>query len=76
MLLMEDIWKLSQDLYIYDCHYIYREANRTTDCLAKKGICNLDSIIWWSNFPYDVRKCSFKDYCGTSFNRICRYSIL
>ena len=65
---MENIWKLSQNLYIYDCHHIYREVNRTTNCLAKKGICNLDSIIWWTNFPYDVRKFSFEDYCSTSFN--------
>ena len=72
---MEDIWKLSQDLYIYDCLYIYREANRTTDCLANKGICNLESIIWYSNFPYDVRKFSFEDYYDSSFNRIYKYSI-
>ena len=75
MLLMEDIWKLSQDLYIYDCCHIYRETNRITYCLAKKCIYNLDSIIWWSNFPYDVRKFNFKDYCDTFFNRICRCSI-
>ena len=31
MLLMEDILKLSQDLYIYDCHHISR---------FKKSICN------------------------------------
>ena len=72
---MKDIWKLSQDLYIYDCLYIYREANRKTDCLAKKGICNLESIIWYSNFSYDVRKFSFEDYYDSSFNCICRYSI-
>ena len=31
MLLMEDILKLSQDLYIYDCHHISG---------SKKSICN------------------------------------
>ena len=76
MLLMEDIWKLIQDLNIYDCCHIYREANRIAYCLAKKGICNLESIIWLSNFPKDVRKFSFKDYCDSFFNRICRYSTL
>ena len=35
-LLMEDIWKLSQDLNIYNYGYIFREENRTTDCLTKK----------------------------------------
>ena len=45
MLLMEDIWKLFQDLYIYDCCHIYRKTNRTLYCLTKKCICNLNSII-------------------------------
>ena len=40
---MEDIWKLSHGLNIYECRHVYREANRTADCLAKKGIGNLDS---------------------------------
>ena len=66
MLLMEDIWKLSQNLYIYGCCHIYRETNKTTYCLANKGIYNLDSIIWWSNFPYDVRKFNFEDYSHKS----------
>ena len=68
---MEDIWKLSRDLNIYRCCHIYREANRTTDCLAKKGICNTDSNIWWLDFPRYVRKFAFEDYCGPSFNRFC-----
>ena len=42
----ENTWKLSQDLNIYNCCHIYRKANRTTNCLAKKGICNTDSKIW------------------------------
>ena len=45
ILLMEDIWRLSQDLNIYNCCHIYREANRTTDCLAKKGIYNTNPNI-------------------------------
>ena len=45
MLLMKDIWKLSYDLNIYDCCHIYWKANRTTDCLVKKYIFNLRSII-------------------------------
>ena len=74
MLLMEDIWKLSQDLNIYNCRHIYKEANRIADCLANKGICNLESIISWSNFPKVVLKFSFEDYCNSFFNRICTYS--
>ena len=42
MLLMDDIWKLYRDLYIYDWHYIYRETNKAVDFLTKKGIYNLD----------------------------------
>ena len=53
---MEDTWKLSHNLNIYNCCHIYIEANRTTGCLAKKGICNTNSNIWWTNFPRDVRK--------------------
>ena len=33
---------------IYHCCYIYKEANITTYCLAKKGICNIHSNIWRS----------------------------
>ena len=62
MLLMEDIWKLSQGLHIYDCRHVYREANRTADRLAKKGIGILESSIWESNFPKDVRNISYEDY--------------
>ena len=57
---MEDILKLSRDLNIYQCCHIYREANRRTDCLAKKGICNTDSNIWWLDFPRYVRKFALK----------------
>ena len=41
ILLIENIWKLSQDLCIYDCCRIYRETNRTINYFIKKGICNL-----------------------------------
>ena len=43
MLLTEDIWKITQDFNVCICCYIYREANRTTDYLAKKCIYNLES---------------------------------
>ena len=76
ILLIEDIWGLTQDLNILNCCHIYREANRITDCLAKKGICNTNSVIWWSEFPKDVRNFAFEDYCGTSFNCICRMSYM
>ena len=36
MLLMEDIWKLTHDLNIHNCHHIYRKTNRIAYCLAKK----------------------------------------
>ena len=42
MHLMEDIWKLFQGLYIYDCRHVYKEANRTADRLAKK------ELVSWS----------------------------
>lgn len=44
-LIMEDIWMHSQNLNIYNCSHVYWEANRTTNCLAKRGICNTDSNI-------------------------------
>ena len=72
MLLMEDIWKLSQELNIYDCRHVYREANRTVDCLPKKGISILDSSVWYSNFPKDITNISFEDYCGSLINRVCK----
>lgn len=45
MLLLNDIFKLSRDLNIYNYCHIYREANRATNCLIKKGIYNRESII-------------------------------
>lgn len=50
LLLMENIRKLSHDLNIYVCRHVYREANRTTDYLAKKGLSIIDSSVWWLNF--------------------------
>ena len=60
MLLMEDILKLAQDLNIYICRHIYKEANRTVDCLANKSISILESSVWRSNFPIDVINVSFE----------------
>ena len=73
ILLIEDILRLSQDLNIYNCGHIYRKANRTTDCFAKKCIYNTIPNIWCSNFPKDVIKFGFEDYCGLSFNRIYKF---
>ena len=42
ILLREDTWKLSYDMDIYECGHVYKEANRTVDCLAKKGIGIMD----------------------------------
>ena len=36
---------LSQNLNIHNCNHVYREANRTADCLEKKCIYNVDSNI-------------------------------
>ena len=74
ILLMEDVWRISQNLNIVNSCHIYREANRTTNCLAKKGSCNIDSNIWRLDFPKDVRKVAFEDYCDSSFNRFCKFS--
>ena len=52
-----DIWRLSHNLNIYNC-YIYREANRTTDCIDKKGIGNTNLNI---------------QYCGVSLNGLCNF---
>ena len=62
---MEDIWKLSRDLNILTCCHVYREADRPTDCLVKKGIGILDSRNWLSNFLKDVTYTSFVEYCGS-----------
>ena len=70
MLLMEDIWKLFQDINIYNCCYIYKETNKIIDCLTKKCICNIESTIWWLNFPKYVIKFGFKYYYDSSFNQI------
>ena len=65
ILLMEDIWKLSQGLNIYEFCHVYREANRTTDCLAENGIGILEFGIWRVNFPKDVKNISYEDYCSS-----------
>ena len=71
MLLMENIWKLAHDLDIYICRHVYKEENRTANCLAKKRISILESSVWWSNFLNDMVNVSFEDYCGYFFNGIC-----
>ena len=76
MLLMEDIWKLAQDLNIYICRHVYRKANGTTYCLAKKGIGILETSVWRSNFPKDLINASFEDYCGPFSNHVCKISIM
>ena len=51
---LEDIWRLSPYLNIYNCCHFYKEANRTTNCLVKKGNYNTNPNIWCSDFPRDV----------------------
>ena len=46
------------------------KKKKVANCLAKKDIGN----VWWSNFPRDVIKIGFEDYCGSSFNRVCKIS--
>ena len=45
IVLMDDIWRLSWSLNIFNCCHIYRESNIAVDCLAKKHICNSNSNI-------------------------------
>ena len=75
-ILMEDIWKLSKELNIYTCPYIYREANRTTYCISKKGIGIIDLRILLSNFPKDITNISFEDYNGSLFNCLYKLSVV
>ena len=73
ILLIEDIWRLSQDLNIYKCSHIYKKANKTTYCLVKKCIYNTNHNIWCSDFLKNVIKFSFEDCCGLSFNCMCTF---
>ena len=50
ILLMEDIWNLFQNLNIHKCSHIYREANRTADWFAKKGIVILILLFGGQTF--------------------------
>ena len=45
LLLIEDIWNLSQDLNTYVCRHVYRECYRTADYLVKKGLNSLNSNV-------------------------------
>lgn len=71
MLLMEHIWRVGENLNIFKCCHVYKGEHRTTNCLAKKGICITDSHIWYSDFPRAIRKFVFEDYFGSSFSHIC-----
>ena len=46
ILLMEDIWRLSQNFKIYNCGHIYIEVNRTIDCLAKKKVSIILIVLY------------------------------
>ena len=46
IILMEYIWRLSQDLNIYNYRHIHREVNKTLDCLVKKCLYNTNNNIW------------------------------
>ena len=45
LLLMEDIWNLSQGLNIYVYRHFYRKGNKIADYLTKKGLNSLDYNI-------------------------------
>ena len=72
MLLVEDIWKLSQNLNIYHYCHIYKKANKTTNCLTKKDIYMTNSNVLCSGFPNDVKKFAFEyyyEFCNFSYFR-------
>ena len=50
-----------------------KKTNRTIDCLAKKCTYNTNPKIWFSNFPMDIIKFGFEDYCGLSFDHMCKF---
>ena len=50
ILLMKDIWKLSQNLNIHKCNHIYRKANRTAYCLDKNVFALLIIIFGGQTF--------------------------
>lgn len=75
LLLMEDIGKLSHDLNIYVCRHVYREVNRTTDYLAKKGLSIIDSSVWWLNF-LKMLKILVLMIIVVQFNHVCEISDL
>ena len=62
----------SRSKYVQLFSYLLK-TNRTTACLTKKDICNIESIIWRSIFSRYVTEFGFEDYCGSSLVRICRY---
>ena len=68
--LMEDIWNLSGNLNIYSSYHVYREATRIADYLIRKCIGIIDSRIWLSNLPKNVKYSSFVDHCISDFYQI------
>ena len=42
LLLMDDIWNLSQGLNIYVYRRVYKEGNKIAACLAKRRLNSLD----------------------------------
>ena len=42
---MKDIYRLTHDLNILNCCHIYKKANKTVNCLAKKDIYNTNLVI-------------------------------
>ena len=42
LLLMDDIWNLSQSLNIYVYRHVYKEGNKIAACLAKRRLNSLD----------------------------------
>ena len=55
--------------------HVYRKVNKTVDCLSKKIIGILDFCCWLPNFPKDVIKISYENYCGSHFNGLYKFYI-
>ena len=70
------IWKIPKDFNVCIYRHIYRVANITAYCLARKCICNLESITWRLYFSKDVLNFGLKNYYRSSFKRLYKYSIV
>ena len=75
LLLMDDIWNLSQGLNIYVYHHVYKEGNKIADCLAKRGLNSLDYNVCWSNFLKNVTNINFHYYCGFYSKRLFKFFV-